>query len=59
MAFEDLKEAISIELVLWLPNLNLPFKVQTDASNRALGRVLEQEGRPMAFESRKLNDVEQ
>ena len=59
MAFEDLKEAISIELVLWLPNLNLPSEVQTDASNRALGRVLEQEGHPMTFESRKLNDVEQ
>lgn len=59
MAFEGLKEAISIELVLWLPNLNLPFEVQTNASNRALGRVLEQEGHPMAFESRKLNDVEQ
>lgn len=59
MAFEDLKEAISIELVLWFPNLNLPFEVQTNASNRALGRVLEQERHPMAFESRKLNDVEQ
>lgn len=59
MAFEGLKEAISIELVLWFPNHNLPFEVQTDALNRALGRVLKQEGHPMAFESRKLNDVEQ
>lgn len=59
MAFEGLKEAISIELVLWFPNLNLPFEVQTDALNRALGRVLKQKGHPMAFESRKLNDVEQ
>ena len=59
MAFEGLKEAISTELVLRLPDLDLPFEVQTNASNRALGGVLVQEGHPMAFESRKLNNVEQ
>ena len=32
MAFEGLKEAISIEPVLWLPDLDLPFEVQTDVS---------------------------
>ena len=40
MAFEGLKQAISIELVLWLPNLDLPFEVQTNTSNKALGGVL-------------------
>ncbi|KAL6321338.1 hypothetical protein AAG906_016393 [Vitis piasezkii] len=40
MAFEGLKEAISIEPMLRLPNLDLPFEVQTDASDRALGGVL-------------------
>lgn len=59
MAFKGLKEAISIELVLWLPNLDLPLEVQTNASDKALGRVQVQEGHPMAFESKKLNDVEQ
>ena len=59
MAFEGLKEAISTESVLWLPDLDLPFEVQIDASNRALGGVLVQEGHPMAFESRKLNNAEQ
>ena len=58
MAFESLKEAISTELVLWLPDLDLPFEVQTDASDRALGGVLVQEGHPVAFESRKLNNAE-
>ena len=58
MAFEGLKEAISTEPVLWFPNLDLPFEVQTDASDRALGGVLVQEGHSVAFESRKLNNVE-
>ncbi|RVW82471.1 Transposon Tf2-8 polyprotein [Vitis vinifera] len=59
MAFESLKEAISTELVLQLPDLDLPFEVQTDASDRALGGVLVQERHPVAFESRKLNNAEQ
>ncbi|RVW70717.1 Retrovirus-related Pol polyprotein from transposon 17.6 [Vitis vinifera] len=58
MAFEGLKEAISTELVLRLPDLDLPFEVQTDASDRALGGVLVPEGHPVAFENRKLNNAE-
>ena len=59
MAFESLKQAISKEPVLHLPNLDLPFEVKTDASNKALGGVLVQEGHPVAFESWKLNGAEQ
>ena len=59
MTFESLKEAISTKLVLRLPDLDLPFEVQTDASDRALGGVLVQEGHLVAFESRKLNNAEQ
>ena len=44
--------------VLQLPNLSMPFEVHTDASDYAIGGVLVQEGHPVAFESRKLNDVE-
>ena len=58
MAVEGLKEAISTEPVLQLPDLDLPFEVQTDALDKALGGVLVQEGHPMAFESRKLNNAE-
>ena len=49
---------MSSKSVLRLPNLELPFEVQTYASYRALGGVLMQEGHLVAFESRKLNDVE-
>ena len=44
--------------MLQLPNLSMPFEVHTDASDYAIGGVLVQEGHPVAFESRKLNDVE-
>lgn len=40
MTFEGLKEAISTEPMLQLPDLDLPFEVQTNALNRALDGVL-------------------
>ena len=58
-AFDEFKGAISSEPVLRLPNLELPFEVETDASDRALGGVLVQEGHPVAFESRKINGAKQ
>ncbi|KAH9670463.1 Endonuclease [Citrus sinensis] len=57
-AFEELKRAISEEPVLALPDHTKAFEVQTDASDFAIGGVLMQEGHPIAFESRKLNDTE-
>ena len=59
VAFQKLKDAITLEPVLRLPDLEVPFEVHTDASDRALGGVLVQEGHPVAFESRKLNAAEQ
>jgi len=53
-AFEKLKTAISTEPVLKLPNFDVPFEVHTDASSKAVGGVLVQEGHPVAFESWKL-----
>jgi hypothetical protein len=44
---------------LGLPDFEKPFKIHTDASDRAIGGVLVQEGHPIAFESRKLSDAEQ
>ena len=57
-AFQKLKHAITSEPVLRLPDLELLFEVHTDASDKALGGVLVQEGHPVAFESRKLNAAE-
>jgi hypothetical protein len=58
LAFEALKDAVTKEPVLALPNFAKPFEVHADASDFAIGGVLMQEGHPIAYESRKLNDVE-
>ncbi|KAJ0629961.1 putative nucleotidyltransferase, Ribonuclease H [Helianthus annuus] len=57
-AFEELKKAVMSEPVLALPDVSKPFELHTDASDFAIGGVLMQEGHPIAFESRKLNDTE-
>ena len=45
-------------LVLGLVDVSKPFEVETYASDFALGGVLIQEDHPIAYDSRKLNDVE-
>ncbi|XP_044510183.1 uncharacterized protein LOC123228802 [Mangifera indica] len=58
-AFARVKQAVTTEPVLRLPDFTQPFEVHTDASDRALRGVLVQEKHPIAFESRKLKDAEQ
>lgn len=57
-AFDDLKRGVMGEPVLALPDHTKPFEVRTDASDFAIGGVLMQEGHPIAYESRKLNETE-
>jgi hypothetical protein len=57
-SFEKLKQALCEAPVLALPDLNKPFTVITDASDFAMGAILEQDGRPIAYESRKFSPAE-
>jgi hypothetical protein len=57
-AFHQLKTALVSPPVLALPDFGSPFHVFVDASAYALGGVLAQEGRPVAFCSRVLNSAE-
>ena len=56
-AFNTLKEKISTEPVLALPNLQRPFEIETNASDYATGVVLMQHGKPICYHSKTFNYV--
>ena len=59
--FSDLKQALVTAPILVFPNFDLPFIIQSDASNVAIAGVLLQlvDGihKPVAFASRKLSTI--
>jgi hypothetical protein len=57
-AFETLKGILVKVQVLKLPDFDKDFKIHSDASDFAIGEVIVQEGRLVAFESKKLNGTE-
>ena len=56
-AFEGLKKDI-LDAVVMSIDENVPFVVETDASENAIAATLNQEGKPVAFFSRTLNKSE-
>ena len=57
-SFDELKRIVTSAPCLKLPDFTKEFEAITDASGIVLGRVLVQEGRPVAFTSRKLKIYE-
>lgn len=57
-AFEKLKTLIVSHPILRYPNFEKQFTLTTDASNYAIGAVLSQEGHPVFYASRTLNNHE-
>ena len=58
-AFQKLKSILTSSRVMAHPNPNKLFEIRIDASEKAIGGVLEQEGRPVAYISKVLNSAEQ
>ena len=57
-AFNDVKAMICKQTLLIYPDWNKPFEIHTDASDYQLGAVISQNGKPIAFFSRKLNKAQ-
>jgi hypothetical protein len=57
-AFETLKGILVKAPMLKLPDFDKEFEIHSNASDFVIGGVIVQEGRPMAFESKKLSETE-
>ena len=57
-AFKELKDLVCNAPSLLLPDPSNPFEVETDASDYTIVVVLFQDGKPIAFESKKLDSAQ-
>lgn len=57
-AFEEIKTVMAQNTLLVYPKYGQSFDVHTDASNLQIGGVVSQDGKPIAFFSKKFNDAQ-
>ena len=58
-AFSQVKQMILEEIFLNYPDWSKSFDVHTNASDKQLGAVISQYGKPIAFFSQRLSKVQQ
>jgi hypothetical protein len=56
--FDTMKKIMARETIFAYPNFKIPFEIHTDASAYQLGACISQNGKPIAFYSRKLTHAQ-
>ena len=56
-SFEQMKARMAKETLVTFPDFNKTFEIHTDASKLQLGACISQEGKPVAFYSRKQSNA--
>jgi hypothetical protein len=54
VAFQQIKQALCSAPILALPDFTQPFILEADASDKSIGVVLMQQGKPLSFLSKSL-----
>ena len=57
-AFDDIQKVVTKEIILNYPKFEESFEIHSDASDRQLSSVIDQDRKFLAFNSRKLNSVQ-
>ena len=55
--FENIKKICAENTMLHYPGFNEEFKIHTDNSDYQMGSIISQNGRPVAYWSKKLSDT--
>ena len=57
-SFEDIKKIVAEDAMLHYPDFNKPFDIHTDSSEYQMGAIISQNGRPVAYWSKKLSTAQ-